>query len=159
MAEAEDDARVLVGVITRTADLRLAREEGWYRVPVARAPRQLAAAYLALYQTAAFGAERWAVRYYAPILRYRIALRSELLPGEGAHPRANERYYRLDLGPLQALPVPVPARRLRRITFIATSFGQLRRAADVVDLWRPLEDNAPADDIWAAGIAGRSVTF
>jgi hypothetical protein len=159
VAEAEDDARVLVGVITRTADLRLAREEGWYRVPVARAPRQLAAAYLALYQTAAFGAERWAVRYYAPILRYRIVRRLELLPGEGAHPRANERYYRLDLGPLQALPVPVPARRLRRITFIATSFGQLRRAADVADLWRPLEDNAPAEDIWAAGIAGRSVTF
>ena len=154
-----DDARVLVAVITHPADLERARVARWYRVPVARAPRQLAAAYLALYQTAAFGAERWAVRYYAPIERYRIVRRAELLPDEPAHPRANERYYRLELGALSALPVPVPAGRLRRITFIATSFGQLQRAADVADLWHPPEDDAPADDVWAAGIAGRSVEF
>ena len=154
MIDVADEARVLVAIITRPADLERVRVEGWYRVPVARAPRQLAADYLALYQTAAFGAERWAVRYYAPIERYRIVRRAELLPAEAAHPRAGERYYRIELGPLRALPVPVPARRLRRITFIATSFGQLSRAADVADLWHPPEDDAPADDVWGAGIAG-----
>lgn len=159
MADIADDAGVLVAVVTRPADLERAREAGWYRVPVARAPQQLAAAFLAFYQTAAFGAERWAVRYYAPIERYAIVRRADLLPDEPAHPRAQERYYRLDLGPLSALAVPVPARRLRRVTFISTSFGQLRRAADVADLWHPLEDDAPADEVWAAGIAGRSVTF
>jgi hypothetical protein len=159
VVEIADNARVLVAIVSRPTDLARARDEGWYRVPVARAPRRLAADYLALYQTAAFGDERWAVRYYAAILRYRIARRADLLPSEAAHPRANERYYRLELGPLRALPVPVPARRLRRITFIATSFGQLRRAADVAELWQAPEIEAPADEVWAAGIAGRSVGF
>jgi hypothetical protein len=151
-------ARVLVAVVTRPQDLRLAREHHWYRIPLAHAPRQLAADYLAFYQTAAFGDERWAVRYYASILRYRIVTRRELLPDEATHPRASERYYRLDLGPLQTLDVPVLAARLRRITFIATTFGQLRRARDVRELWHPQEDHdTPPDDLWGAGLAGTSL--
>jgi hypothetical protein len=151
------DARVLVAVITRPRDLRLAREQGWYRIPLAHLPRQLAADYLAFYQTAAFGAERWAVRYYAPIQRYRLATRLELLPDEPEHPRAAERYYCLELGALRSLPLPVPAARLRRITFIATTFGQLCRARDVRELWHPPEEHAAPDDLWGAGLAGRSL--
>jgi hypothetical protein len=160
MTQAElpyDDAAVLVAVLTRPRDLALARERGWYRVPLARAPARLAADYLAFYQTAAFGAERWSVRRYAPVLRYRIVTRLELLPDEPAHPRAGERYYRIDLGPLAELPLPVPAARLRRVVFIPTSFGQLRRAADVRELWRPPESAAPDDGLWGAGLAGRSL--
>jgi hypothetical protein len=152
------EARVLVAVITRQRDMRLAREHGWYRIPLARLPRQLAAEYLAFYQTAAFGAERWAVRYYAPILRYRIATRRDLLPDEPDHPRATQRYYCLELGALRSLPLPVPAARLRRITFIATTFGQLCRARDVRELWHPPEEDAAAsEEIWGAGLAGRSL--
>lgn len=156
--EPDDAARVLIAVITRPRDLQLARERGWYRIPLAHLPAQLSADYLAFYQTAAFGAERWAVRYYAPIVRYRIAARRELLPDEAAHPRANERYYCLELGPLAELPLPVPAARLRRVTFIATTFGQLRRARDVRELWRPDEDGQnPGDGLWGAGLAGKSL--
>jgi hypothetical protein len=151
------DARVLVAVITRRRDLRLAREQGWYRIPLAHLPRQLAADYLAFYQTAAFGAERWAVRYYAPIQRYRLATRLELLPDEPEHPRAAERYYCLELGALRSLPLPVPAARLRRVTFIATTFGQLCRARDVRELWHPPEEHAAPDDLWGAGLAGHSL--
>jgi hypothetical protein len=151
------DARVLVAVITRPRDLRLAREQGWYRIPLAHLPRQLAADYLAFYQTAAFGAERWAVRYYAPIQRYRLATRLELLPDEPEHPRAAERYYCLELGALRSLPLPVPAARLRRVTFIATTFGQLCRARDVRELWHPPEEHAAPDDLWGAGLAGHSL--
>jgi hypothetical protein len=152
----DDSAKVLVAVVTRPRDLRLAREEGWYRIPLARAPQQLAADYLAFYQTAAFGPERWAVRYYAPIERYRIVLRRDLLPAEASHPRAAERYYRLELGALQALPLPLPARRLRRVTFISTSFGQLRRAGDVAELWQIRAEPGSIEGLWAAGIAGKS---
>lgn len=153
----DDEARVLVAVVSRPRDLALARDEGWYRVPLARVPPRLAADFLAFYQTAAFGAERWSVRYYAPILRYRLALRRELLPTELEHPRAGQAYYRIELGPLAALPLPVPAARLRRVTFIATTFGQLRRAADVRELFRPAEDDWPDEGIWGAGLAGRSI--
>jgi hypothetical protein len=153
----DDAARVLVAVINRPRDLALARDAGWYRVPLAHLPRQFAAEYLALYQTAAFGVERWAVRYYAPVLRYRIATRVELLPAEPNHPRAAEQYYRIDIGPLRELPVPVPAARLRRVTFINTSYGQLRRAADIRELFAPPDDRAD-DDLWGAGLAGRRIT-
>jgi hypothetical protein len=156
--EPDDTARVLVAVITRPHDLQIAREQHWYRIPLKRAPVQLAADYLAFYQTAAFGAERWSVRYYAPILRYRIATRRELLPDEPGHPRADERYYALDLDTLQQLDWPVPAARLRRVTFIATTFGQLRRARDVRELWHPQEqEQGIDDDLWAAGMAGKSL--
>lgn len=149
------EARALVCVVTHPADLARAREEGWYRVPVRRAPRGLAAELLAFYQTAAFGAERWAVRYVAPVLRVDLAARRELLPDEPGHPRADERYYRFALGPLEPLPMAVPARRLRRVTFIATTLGQLLRARDVAELWRPDEDLTPDADVWGAGVSPR----
>lgn len=149
-------ARVLVAVVTRTKDLGCVREERWYRVPVRRAPRNLAAEYLAFYQTAAFGAERWAVRYIAPVRQIDIVPRHTLLPDEADHPRAADRYYCFTLGPLWTLPSPVPSRRLRRITFISTTMGQLLRAHDVVDLWHP-PDDAPAigADVWASGVNQR----
>ena len=74
---------------------------------LAHAPSRFAADFLAFYQTAAFGAERWAVRYYAPVLRYRIATRRELLPAEPDHPRASDHYYRVEIGPLESLPLPL----------------------------------------------------
>lgn len=156
--EPDDEARVLVAVLTRPRDLEALREQHWYRIPVARAPRELAADYLAFYLTGAFASERWAVRYYAPILRYRLATRRELLPDESDHPRADERYYRFELGALKPLVPPLPARRFRRVTFILTSWSQLRRATDLIELWHPPEhDQLPDDSIWAAGIAGKSL--
>ncbi len=161
-----DSARVLVAVVNRWRDLRLARDEHCYRIPLARAPERLGADYLALYQTGAFGpGARWQVRWYAPVLRYRVAQRIDLLPEEASHPRAMQHYYCLELGMLSELPRAVPAARLRRITFIATSFGQLRRAQDVCELWHPPEASAelPAM-VWGAGLAGqrlreRSTTY
>ncbi len=156
--EPDDAARVLVAVVTRPRDLQLVREEHWYRIPLARLPVQLAAEYVAFYQTAAFGEERWSVRYYAPVLRYRIATRRELLPDEAHHPRASHRYYCLELGPLASLPLPIAAAKLRRVTFIPTTFGQLRRARDVRELWHPQEDQQSAGDgLWGAGLAGKSL--
>jgi hypothetical protein len=155
--EPEDAARVLVAVVRRPRDLELARDAGWYRVPLARLPARFAADYLAFYQTAAFGAERWAVRYYAPVVRYTIAARRELLPDEPGHLRADERYYRVELGPLASLALPVPAARLRRVSFISTTYGQLRRASDVRELFRPAEDAERGDGLWGAGLAGKSI--
>lgn len=149
----DDAARVLVGVVNRVRDLEFARSAGWYRVPLAHVPQRFAAEYLAFFQTRVFGAERWAVRYYASVLRYRVVTRLELLPDEPNHPRAAERYYRVEIGSLRSLPLPVPAARLRRVTFIQTTYGQLRRAADVRELFAAAD--AGADDLWGAGMAGR----
>jgi hypothetical protein len=139
--EPDNAARVLVAVITHPRDLHIARQHHWYRIPLDRSPAQPGAEYLAFYQTAAFGSERWAVRYYAPILSYRVVTRRELLPEEPRHPHADNHYYRLELGAVEALARPVSAAKLRRITFIFTTFGQLRRARDVRELWHPEEEH------------------
>ncbi|MGQ9549840.1 MAG: hypothetical protein ACUVSY_13495 [Roseiflexus sp.] len=146
-------APVLVCVVTRIADFDRIRA-GWYRVPVGRARVSLTADYLAFYQTAAFGAERWSVRYLAPVCAVGLAYRYELIPDEPHHPRAATRYYRFALGPLLMLPVAVPSRRLRRVTFIPTTFGQLLTARDIVDLWQP-SPAASEIPVWGAGVNAR----
>jgi UV DNA damage endonuclease len=126
---------VLVAVMNNRRDFEVARDRGWYRIPLKRAPRQVGADYLALYQTKAFGPEKWTVNYYAPIRRYRIVTRAELLPEEADHPRAQDRYYKVEIGPLQRLPRPIPSRRLRRVTFIPTTLRRLLSAQEINDLW------------------------
>lgn len=145
--ESDDDAPVLVAVITQPRDLAIAREQGWYRIPVKRAPQRVAADYLAFYQTQAFGSEAFAVSYYAPVRRFHVVRRAELLPEEPNHPRANEAYYQIEIGALQRLPRPIPSRRLRRITFIATTLRRLLAAQEINDLWWRDE---PQERLWAA---------
>ncbi|MCX7671366.1 MAG: hypothetical protein N2439_15020 [Anaerolineae bacterium] len=148
LSSSADDSPVLVVVINDPADLARAREEGWYRIPLDRAPRRIAADYLAFYQTAAFPAtERWAVRWFAPVRGYRIASRRELIPTEPAHPRADALYYKVMLGALEPLPRPVPSRRLRRITFIPTTLARLLQAQEINDLW--IKSSAQ-ERLWAA---------
>jgi hypothetical protein len=132
---ASADPRVLVAVITRPRDWELVQREGWYRIPLSRAPRRLAAAYLAFYHTAAFPELRWTIAHYAPILRYDVLRRIELLPDEPQHPRAQERYYRLTLGPLVVLSRPIISRRLRRVAFFGTTLAHLLSAREINDLW------------------------
>jgi hypothetical protein len=143
-----DDSPVLVVVVNDPVDLARARAEGWYRIPLDRAPRRIAADYLAFYQTGAFPPEeRWVIRWLAPVQAYRLATRKELIPDEPDHPRADQPYYKVTLGPLASLPQPVPSRRLRRITFIPTTLGRLMQAEEINDLW--IKSSAQ-ERLWAA---------
>ena len=146
--DAPDDSPVLVVVVNDPADLARARDEGWYRIPLDRAPRRIAADYLAFYQTGAFPAdERWTVQWLAPVHAYRLATRRELIPEEPEHPRADQSYYKIALGPLASLPHAVPSRRLRRIAFISTTLGRLMQAEEINDLW--IKSSAQ-ERLWAA---------
>ncbi len=132
---APDEPRVLVAVMNNRRDFLIAQEEGWYRIPHERGPSQVGADFLAFYQTKAFDEERWMVKYYAPVRRYRIVSRGALLPDEPDHPRAEQLYYKLEIGPLEVLERPIPSRRLRRITFIPTTLERLLAAQEINDLW------------------------
>lgn len=132
---ASEDPRVLVAVINNLDDLQIARDQGWYRIPLDRVPSRVGADYLAFYQTKVFGEERWAINYYAPIRRFRVVSRQALLPEESDHPRANDLYYKIEIGPLQRLPHSIPSHRLRRVTFIPTTLERLLRADEINDLW------------------------
>lgn len=139
--------RVLVAVMNELRDLEIARDEGWYRIPLKRAPRRVGADYLAFYQTKAFGDEKWAINYYAPTRRYHLATRAELLPEEADHPRAAEPYYKVEIGPLQRLSRPIPSKRLRRITFIPTTLERLLKAEEINDLW---DRDSREERLWEA---------
>ncbi len=132
-----DDAwtPVLVAVVNNSRDFDLARDQHWYRIPVNRAPRQIAAEYLALYQTSAFGPEGQHIRFYAPILRYHLLTRADLLPGERDHPRASDQYFKIEIGDLQSLDRPIPNHSQPRLTFIYTTFDRLFQATEIKDLW------------------------
>lgn len=140
---------VLVAVLNNATDLERAATDGWYRIPQRKAPRRIGADYLAFYQTGAFRGqpEAQTISFYAATRRYRLMTRRDLLPDEADHPRANDYYYRIDIGPLQRLERPVSATTFRRLTFIHTTMDRLLSASDVKDLFR-VDD--PFEQLWSA---------
>jgi len=128
-------ATVLVSLVSNPCDMAIVREEHWYRIPLAKAPRRgVNASILAFYQTKAFGDEKWTIRYWAPTLSWEILPRRQLLPGQPDHPRANELYYKVSLGNLRSLPHPIASRNWHRITFIVTHWGRLESAYEINEL-------------------------
>ena len=95
-----------------------------------------------LLSTKIFEAEKWSVNYYAEVLDLEIVKRIELLPDESKHIRSGNKYYKITVGDLKALPKPIRSRRWRRITFIPTTFNQLLEAKEINDLYRtsPIEE-------------------
>ena len=140
---------VLVAVVNQPDDLRRAASDGWYRIPQRRAPRRVGADFLAFYQTGAFQPkeESHTITWFAPVQRYRLLTRAELLPDETDHPRAQDYYFRIDIGPLKRLDRPIPAATFRRVTFIHTTLDRLLHAQDVTELRRL---DGPFDALWQA---------
>jgi very-short-patch-repair endonuclease len=141
---------VLVAIMNSLLDFAIAQDQQWYRIPVRSVDRFLKSRWpprwLAFYQTKAFGEERWAVNYYAPVRRCRIVSRRALLPEDPDHPRADDLYYKIEIEPLQRLPRPIISLRWRRIVFIATTWDKFINAGEINDLY----DESPLEDrFWA----------
>ncbi|MEA4812572.1 MAG: hypothetical protein VB108_08390 [Anaerolineaceae bacterium] len=134
---------VLVAVLPEPRDLEIARVLGWYRIPLKSAPKIISVDYLAFYQTGKFAkAERWQISRIAKLKGHELTTRKELLRDQIGHPRANEEYYKLQLGPLIALQNPIPAGSWKRITFFYTTIGRLNKAQTMADL--PVHDEERA---------------
>ncbi|HET91167.1 MAG TPA: hypothetical protein ENN99_10585 [Chloroflexi bacterium] len=128
--------RVLVAIINNRRDFDVAREEGWYRIPKKHAPQSTTeAAALAFYLTKAFDDEKWSVRWYAPVRGHELVRRRDLFPAEPDHPRASEPYYKLQLGPLVEMELPIYSLRWRRVTFIETTWDRFTAAEEINDLY------------------------
>lgn len=125
---------VLVVVMNEPRDFEIARLLGWYRIPMRSAPKVIDVDYLAFYQTTAFGAQGMAIHYVAPVRGHELTTRAELFKDEPDHPRASHEYYRMQLGPLERLPRPLPADKWRRITFFYTTGAYLCSACNVDEL-------------------------
>ena len=141
---------VLVAIMNEARDLQIAREQHWYRIPVASVERFLkdrcAPELLAFYQTKAFGDEGCAVNYFARVLDIHKVTRRELFPEEVQDKKAGQEYYKVMLSPLESLTQPIFSQRFRRIVFIPTTLEKFAHAVEINDLYdaSPLEDR-----LWA----------
>jgi len=144
---------ILVAVLPQPRDLEIARVLGWYRIPLASAPKVIAVDWLVFYQPASFGEEhRWRIEYTARVMGHELVTRAELFREERDHPRAHEEYYKIQLGTVNRLPRPILARRWKRLTFLYTTGERLLSAETLHDLvvsgeerrllWRSLRERA-----------------
>ncbi|HUS69731.1 MAG TPA: DUF559 domain-containing protein [Anaerolineae bacterium] len=140
---------VLVALMNNLLDFNIARDQRWYRIPVSSARKRLKERWpprwLAFYQTKVFGPEGWAINHYAAVQRVRVVPRRELLPEDSGHPRADELYHKIEIGPLQRLPQPILSARWRRIVFIPTTWDKFISAAEINDLY---DESSLEDRLW-----------
>ena len=126
--------RVLVAFMPSPADLVYAENQGWYRIPKKSAPKGLHAEYIAFYFGRHFGSEKWAVHYYARKLGHELVSRRQLIPQQPDHPRADDLYYKVQIGPLQRLERPIVSLRWHRLTFLHTTWDRFKDATEINDL-------------------------
>ena len=158
-----ETALILVAILPNQRDFDIARLFGWYRIPLKTAPKVISVDYLAFYQTKALGdGERWQIAYVAEILGHELVSRRDLIRDEPDHPRAHEEYFKIQIGPLQKLAKPVPAKDWKRITFFYTTGEQFKMAQTINDLvvraqderevlWHSLRERALKANEYRAG--------
>lgn len=134
--------------VPRPADFAIVQNEGWYRIPQQFAPKGLHAEYFAFYFGRHFGPEKWAIQYFARNLGHELTTRLALFPDEPEHPRAQDLYYKVQLGPLQKLERPILSLRWRRVTFIHTTWDRFNIATEINDLF--VDGDEFVDRLYAA---------
>src|SRR5437867_10047002 len=103
----------LVAILRTQQDFAIAREQGWYRIPVESAQRILRdrwpPEWLAFYQTKTFGGQAYAVNYTSRITDIDTMQRGELFPDDHDDERRDRLYYRISFNRLEPLPAPIPS--------------------------------------------------
>jgi very-short-patch-repair endonuclease len=144
MSAKDKDARgeVLVALLKEKSDFAILQEHGWYRIPVAHAPKRWPPKWLAFYQPKAFKEEAFRVQRYGEVAGIQIVSRNELFPNEFESARTGQHYYKLTLKSLEALKKPILSPRPRRLVFVPTTWNKFRHAEQINDLFddSPLED-------------------
>jgi hypothetical protein len=146
-------ALILTAIVPSPRDLEIARILGWYRIPLRFAPKIVHVDYLAFYQPGSFGGKHGhCIEMVAEVNGVELTTRKELVREEPHHPRADEEYYKIQIGPLIELARPIRADKWKRITFLYTTGAYLSKAEKIVDLvihsderkflWRNLKEKA-----------------
>ncbi len=149
---------ILVCVLPGPRDLEIARLLGWYRIPLRSAPKVVAVDQLAFYQPSSFGNSGGRIEWVAPVRGHELTTRAELLKDETEHPRANEEYYKIELGGVEKLPRPIVSEKWKRLTFLYTTGEYLLKAKTLNDLvvssderatlWRSLRERAGSRGVY-----------
>ncbi len=139
-------------------DLEIARLLGWYRIPLRTAPKVVAVDYLAFYQPSSFGESGGQIELIASVRGHELTTRRELLKDDSNHPRANEEYFKIQIGGLEKLSNPILADKWKRLTFLYSTGEYLLKAKTLNDLvvndderavlWRSLRERAENDQLY-----------
>ncbi|MFN2234967.1 MAG: hypothetical protein ACK2U1_12135 [Anaerolineales bacterium] len=143
---------ILIALIPKPKDLEVVRVLGWYRIPLRTAPKVVSVDYIAFYQPASFGDRKWCIEKFAQVRGHELVSRGELMRNEPDHPKAKDEYFKIQLGQLLELPVPIRAENWKRITFFYTTGQYLLSASTIADLvvhseersllWKSLRERA-----------------
>jgi hypothetical protein len=149
---------VLVCLLPAPRDLEIARLLGWYRIPLRTAPKVVAVDYLAFYQPSAFAERGGQIEYVAAVKGHELTTRAELLKDEADHPRANEEYYKIQIGALERLKEPIKTDKWKRMTFLYSTGEYLLNAKTLNDLvvageerqllWKSLRERAENSQLY-----------
>ena len=139
-------------------DMEIARLLGWYRIPLRTAPKVVSVDYLAFYQPGSFAERGGQIEFVAPVRGHELASRAELLKDEADHPRANEEYFKIQIGSLERLSRPIVAKKWRRLTFLYTTGEYVLKADTLNDLvvqsderallWKSLRERAEQKQLY-----------
>jgi hypothetical protein len=153
---------VLVCLMPKPRDMEIARLLGWYRIPLRTAPKVISVDYIAFYQPKSFGELGGQIEFVAPVRGHELSTRGELLRDEGDHPRANEEYYKIQIGPLERLKQPIKSDQWKRLTFLYTTGEYLLEAKLLNDLvvksdertllWKSLRERAEKQTLYRVDI-------
>jgi hypothetical protein len=153
---------ILVCLLPSPRDLEIARLLGWYRIPLRTAPKVVAVDYLAFYQPSVFGERGGQIEFISEVRGHELTTRGELLKDEANHPRANEEYYKIQIGGLERLKEPIGADKWKRITFLYTTGEYLLKAKTLNDLvvdgderqllWHSLRERAENEQLYKADL-------
>lgn len=136
----------LIAILKEKSDLTILQEQGWYRIPVASAPKRWPPRWLAFYQPKNFGEDAYLIRYFGQVKEIHRARRREIFPNEIESPRSDKEYFILRLEKLEERESPILSYRPRRLVFIPTTWEKFERAGQINDLF----DDSPLEDLlWA----------
>lgn len=149
---------ILVCLLPTPRDLEIARLLGWYRIPLRTAPKVVAVDYLAFYQPSTFANHSGQIEFIAQVKGHELTTRGELLKEEADHPRANEEYFKIQLGGLEKLKEPIHSDKWKRLTFLYTTGEYLLNAKLLNDLvvqseerdllWKSLRERAESYQLY-----------
>jgi hypothetical protein len=153
---------ILVCLLPSPRDLEIARLLGWYRIPLRTAPKVVAVDYLAFYQPSTFAERGGQIEFIAQVKGHELTTRGELLRDERDHPRANEEYFKIQLGGLEKLSEPIRADKWKRLTFLYSTGEYLLNAKLLNDLvvqneergilWKNLRERAENEQLYTADL-------
>ena len=126
---------MLVGVVPSVRDMDIARERGWYRIPVGMVRDWRSPGHLAFYHGRGFGSEAGKIQHYAPIWAADLVKRIDLFPDEENHPRAFDDYIRVHLGEVKSRPRPIISRRPRRVVIMPTTLERFMNSNEINELY------------------------